>query len=287
MSTTTPQTHEIDANAMVSPQLCYAMLMTILNDREFIEKHPVYFYPESQKTAVIVDPRYDTWMEAVIRNFMFFMNPAGWNLCVVSHSGYESKIKEDFPNCRFEAIDESMITIDDKGIPNISIDQYNRIFKSLSFWKTKTEHVAIFQKDCIMFRMFPAHFAEYAFAGANYYGAVSPMYGGINGGFSLRRRSAMIECIEQVSYTQIYKHNPVLETDRDRLNEDVFFTHACEILNKVVPDKITRSFLAIENDYNIDSCVFHGWNKYVKRIEFIAEILSKSPLFSKYIQTKH
>jgi hypothetical protein len=235
---------------------------------------------------VILDPRYDQLMEAVIRNFMFFMNPAGWNLCIISHSGYESKIKKDFPNCRFEAIDESMITIDENGIPNISIDSYNTIFKSVSFWENKTEHIAIFQKDCIMFRMFPNHFTEYAFAGANFFGAVSPMYGGLNGGFSLRRRSDMIECIEKVTYEQIYKHNPPLETNKDRMNEDVFFTHACEMLNKMVPDKINRSFLANEVDYNPDTCVFHGWNKYPKQIDSVAYILANSPAFSRYIVQK-
>ena len=92
---------DVNIQSLTSPQLCYAMLMTFLADREVIDKHPVYLYPESNKTAVILDPRYDQLMEAVIRNFMFFMNPVGWNLCIISHSGYESKIKKDFPNCRF------------------------------------------------------------------------------------------------------------------------------------------------------------------------------------------
>lgn len=269
-----------------SPQLCYAMLMTMVNDHKWVEKNPVLYYPESQKTAVIIDPRYDTLMRAVICNFMFFMNPEGWNLCIVSHPKYETKIKADFPNSQFEAIDESRVHYNEAGVPNITIDHYNAFLTSAAFWEKRTEHIAIFQKDCIMFRMFPRYFADYDFAGANFYGAVSPRYGGINGGFSVRKRSAMLECIEKVSMDRVYRYHPEIQDHPHRTNEDVYFTHACEILNKLVPDKIHRTFLAIEDDYTKDTSVIHGWSKYAKNIDFVAYILSKSPLFSKYIAEK-
>jgi len=41
------------------------------------------FSPEynngTNKLAIIIDPRYDALMEAVIANFMYCMNPFGWN----------------------------------------------------------------------------------------------------------------------------------------------------------------------------------------------------------------
>jgi hypothetical protein len=267
-----------------SPELCYTMFMSLVNDKPWIERNPVYFYPESKKTAVIIDPRYDVLMEAVIRNFMYFMNPEGWNLRIVSYSGYKDQILRDFPNCQFDAIDENQIRIDEKGIPNITIDYYNSLCTSLSFWEKMTEKVVIFQKDCIMFRMFPSYFINYDFAGANFYGAVSPRYGGLNGGFSLRTRSAMIDCIRHVSAIRMYAYNPAIVSDKDKLNEDVFFTHACEILHKLVPDPIHRAFFAIENDYNEQTAVFHGWDKYTKHPDFMAKMLIQSPLFSRYIR---
>ena len=44
----------------------------------------------SDKLAIIIDPRYDDLMEAVIENFMYLMNPLGWNLLVVSWKGHRS-----------------------------------------------------------------------------------------------------------------------------------------------------------------------------------------------------
>lgn len=268
-----------------SPHLCYTMLMALVNDKPWIEKNPVYFYPESKKTAVMIDPRYDSLMEAVIRNFMYFMNPDGWNLRIVSYSGYRDNITRDFPNCQFEAIDENQIRIDEKGIPNISIDYYNSLCMSLSFWEKMTEKVILFQKDCVMFRMFPSYFTDYDFVGANFYGAVSPRYGGLNGGFSLRTRNTMMECIRNVSMERIGRYNPAIVENRDKGNEDVFFTHACEILDKLVPDRIHRSFFAIENDYNEHTAAFHGWDKYTKQMDFIAKMFMQSPLFSRYISS--
>ena len=262
------------------------VLMTFWNDLQ-IAKPMVYFYPESTKTAVIIDPRYDRLMEAVIYNFMYFMNPEGWNLRIVSYSGYETQIKRDFPNCVFDAIDENDIIKDANGIPNITIDTYNTILKSISFWEKLTEHVAIFQKDCLMFHMFPAYFAVYDFAGANFGGPeASPVYRGINGGFSLRKRDAMIECIREVSFDKICEYNPELNKTNDKLNEDVFFTHACEILKKLVPDPYHRSFLSIECDYNPETSVIHRWNKIVHTPEMILILLRNSPLFSRYIHMK-
>ena len=214
------------------------------------------------------------------------MNPKGWNLLIVSYSGYETQIKRDFPTCVFEAIDDSIITIGADNIPNITISHYNAILKSRSFWEKMPEHVAIFQKDCVMLHMFPDYFIDYDFAGAGFYGAISPLIGGINGGFSLRKRDAMLECLREVSFEQMCKYNPPIMDNRDKENEDVFFTHACEILNKLVPDKIHRSFLAIEDDYNSETAVIHGWNKYAKPIENIISILVNSPIFSRYMKPK-
>jgi hypothetical protein len=266
------------------PNIYEHILLSYLNDIS-LNKPTVYLYPESTKTAVIIDPRYNKLMEAVIRNFMHFMNPEGWNLRIVSYSGYETQIKRDFPNCMFDAIDENVIVKDATGIPNITVDTYNSILKSITFWEKQSEDVAIFQTDCLMFRMFPSYFTVYDFAGASYGGtACSPFYGGINGGFSLRKRDAMIDCIRNVTFERMCEYNNCLKTHPDVFNEDVFFTHACEILKKLVPDLFHRSFLSIECDYNQNASVIHAWNKPFHSPEMTMALLHNSPLFSKYIQ---
>lgn len=272
------------------------ILQQFLQDKQLLDKNPIIFNENSNKLAVIIDPRFDDTMEAVIRNFMYFMNPQGWNLKIISWSGYEEIICSKFPNTLFQSIDDSDIFMDRNNIPNIQINTYNQMLTDKIFWETMpAKHIAIFQKDCIMFRMFSDYFYNfYEFSGANYYNKsdVSLFYGGINGGFSLRNRDTMIRCIEKVSWTNIqdYRQRNMTffgESTEHAIvanpHEDVFFTHACEILRCQVPDKLHRTMLAIEADINHNTCVFHGWQHPYHDLENATIFLNGSPLFRKYI----
>jgi hypothetical protein len=284
----------------------YETILLELNNDSKLKSNPIHYYPDSNKTAVILDPRFNPLMEAVIRNFMYFMNPREWNLCIVSYSGYRKVIKSIFPNCIFMAIDEKYIYMKD-NIPNIKIESYNEIFLNKYFWKSLPgEHILIFQTDCIMFNMFPDYYLLYDYCGANYYTQNALLYGGINGGCSLRKKSVMIECIEKINWNthvpeyksgilNIYKKYNNYDIHkkyniyglhllhRTFNNEDIFFTYACEILMKCVPDKIHRTFFAIEVDQNSNTCIYHGWNKNYHTNSFAIEMLKSSPLFNKYI----
>jgi hypothetical protein len=294
----------------IPSSLIYETVLFELNkDTEFTKTQQINYYPNSNKIAVIVDPRFNLLMEAVIRNFMFFMNPCEWNLCIVSYSGYEKLIKSVFPNCIFIAIDETYIYMKN-NIPNITIENYNKMFLNTAFWKRLPgEHILIFQTDCIMYKMFPDYYLEYDYCGANYYSDNSILYGGINGGCSLRKKSTMIECIEKINWnkdipdykTKLYQnyknYNNISCKIRNKnslynifnqhitfCNEDVFFTHGCEILLKIVPDKIHRMFFATECDIYADTCMYHGWNKNYHNKDFAIHMLQKSVLFKKYIE---
>ena len=260
---------------------------------EYVVEHK----PGSNKLAIIIDPRYDAIMEAVIQNFMFFMNPCDWNLLIMSSSLYQKQIMQRYPNCLFTPIKNEMIHFDANGVPNISIESYNKILLDVDFWKgLNSEHICIFQKDCIMFKMFPEYFLWYAFSGANWYTKdISIFNEGVNGGFSIRNRKAMIECIENISFAAIEKYRQDALTNTSvifrnikreflmkplKKNEDVFFTYACEMMNKLMPDIIHRSFLAIEATFNPDTCVYHGW-QYNYHNEIMANLmLLNSTLFS-------
>jgi len=285
-------------NPNTSSDLYHHILECIVNDKEFVENQKIYYHNNTNKLAIIIDPRFDKIMEAVIRNFMHFMNPQGWNLMILSYSGYESQINEIFPNSIFHKIPDEYIYMDKNGMPNMTVEKYNKICCDIGFWKSiPFENIAIFQKDCIMFKMFDDYFSDFFdYSGANYHSEnhIAYYYGGIQGGFSLRKRQAMIDCLEKVSWEDINAYrqsviqkNPLInnQTDHivDTINEDVFFTYACEMLFKHVPDTIHRSFLAIETDKNINTCVFHGWTKEYHSIEFTTAILSNSQLFKKYL----
>ena len=246
----------------------------------------IKFYEGSDKIAVIVDPRYDTLMEAVIRQHMFFLNPCGWNLMVVSHKFYKDQICADFPNCIFTEIDESLVYYKDSK-PNITIDVYNRIFLSPHFWLAlPAENIFVFQTDCFMYKMFDDKFLEYDFVGAssvffvaenNYQQIVT------NGGFSLRKKTAMLESLKRFSFTQLYKElykaistqkiNIINPDKLGKKNEDIFFSLACRKLS----DHHIQPEFAVEAEYNVDAAGHHGWNKSYHTEEQVLEILSANP----------
>jgi hypothetical protein len=252
----------------------------------------------SDKLAIIIDPRYDALMEAVIENFMYFMNPLGWNLLIVSWKGHRNAIMNRFPNCFFSAIDNKHVYMNEKGEPNVTIDSYNYMLMDLDFWKgLPSDYICIFQKDCIMFKMFPEYFIHYDFCGASWHMKdVSLFNEGINGGFSIRKRGAMVECLEQVTYDMIEEYRSDARQNKSvifkrvnheflriplKKNEDVFFTYACEMLRKTIPDVIHRSFLAIEAVYNPNTCVYHGWHYNYHNIEMAQLLLRNSKVFGK------
>lgn len=272
-----------------------SLYQSILIKQNEIIKDSFINHVSSNKIAIIIDPRYDSLMEGVINNFMYFMNPNGWNLLIVSYSGYAKQIKETFPFAEVKSIDDDLITLKD-NIPNIDVDTYNNILLDIEFWKgLKETNICIFQKDCIMYKMFPDYFEKYDFAGANYYKRehCGFLYGGINGGFSLRNRKTMIDCLENIDWEKIVEYRKgvlltminelIISPYLDTKNEDVFFTIACEMLHKEVPDKLHRTFLSIEADINLETCVYHGWHYNYHDYQTAIYMLKKSDLFCKYL----
>jgi hypothetical protein len=258
----------------------------------------IHFFEGSDKVALIVDPRYDASMEAAIRQHMFFLNPRGWNLMVVSHNFHKDQIRADFPNCIFAEIDESLVYYNDSK-PNITIDGYNRIFLSPHFWSAlPVENIFVFQKDCFMYKMFDDKFLEYDFVGARsvfFVGENNIQSLVTNGGFSLRKKTAMLECLRHVSFTQLYKDlyqtiskqkiNIINPDKLGKRNEDIFFSLACELLCKNIPEHHIQPEFAVEAEYNIDTAGHHGWNKSYHTVEQVLEILSINSNYKDLLET--
>lgn len=269
--------------------------------QNFNHNHNIETSNENKKYAVIVEPRYDKITKAVIKNFAYFLKEKNsWQFIIYSYSAFENRIINDFPNAIFYAIDnlyKDSIYFNTADEPNISIETYNKILMDKEFWnRIPNETVAIFQRDCIMFREpLDIYYMYYDFAGANYYNEqdIAPFYGGINGGFSFRKKSAMLDCLNKITWEIIETYNnapspipnqiPTKTTKIGKYAEDVFFTFACEILKKNVPDKINRTHLAIETDQNPNTSVLHGWHHEYHSNETATAYLRNSPLFSKYI----
>ena len=212
----------------MTTEICKHYLKYAFENRSKIECF--FTHQNSTKTAVIIEPRFDEITEYVIYNFMHFLNPLGFNLVIVSYAGYHKIIQDKLPYALVYDISDKHITIDSAGIPNISIASYNAILMDPEFWQILPgEIVLIFQRDCIMFRPFSDHYLLYDYAGANYHSNLSPLFGGINGGFSIRNRATMLECLEKVSWDHITKYREYhsMTEQLTTMHEDVFFTHAC------------------------------------------------------------
>lgn len=245
-------------------------------------------HTDKKKAAVIVEPRFDAITEQVIYNFMHFLNPLGFNLVIISYSENHQSIEQKYPYAYVFDIGDGHIVLNSEGIPNITIESYNMILMDPLLWSSlPCETAVIFQRDCIMFRDFSEHFLLYDYAGSNYLSDLSPLFGGINGGFSIRKCATMLECLHNITWEEIdeyrktRKHSKCVDSPLTRHNEDIFFTHACEILCKTVPDIYSRTFLCIENDFNPTASVHHGWNKQYISLDQTLFLLRTSPFFSK------
>lgn len=269
----------------VTSQICEHYLKTAFENKPATETF--VRHPTSNKFAIIVEPRFDEITEHVIYNFMHFLNPLGWNLLIIGFSGHHDILEKKYPYALIYDIGDRHIFLDASNNPNINIESYNMIFMDPELWKNIPAKTAlIFQRDCIMFREFPEHFLLYDYAGSNFLVNLAPLYGGINGGFSIRKPAVMLECLERITWEKIdeYRASRPYSNCKDipitRRNEDVFFTHACEMLCKIVPDVYSRTFLCIENGFNPLAAVHHGWNKGYISVESLIFLLQSSPFFS-------
>lgn len=230
------------------------------------------WHPNSEKVAVIMDPRYDDLMAGVIRNFMRHLNPHGWNLVIITHEKHQLEI----PGCMVVCISEKRIYYDDAGNPNMTIDSYNGILMSREFWEfIPGEHILIFQKDCYMYKMFDESiYLGYAFCGANciWLTEDNAKQGiAINGGCSLRKKSEMLDCIEKISWERIAN----IFSPKSR-NEDLFFTFACYLLEKSLPAIEDRCLFAVEHEDTESTCFYHGWNKGYQTEEEARRLIGSS-----------
>jgi hypothetical protein len=222
-------------------------------------------------------------------NFMYFMAPHGWNFLIVSAEEHRKNIHDRFPHAFFKPIEAELLHRDDKNMPQLTIENYNRIFMSSKFWsEIPGEYIAVFQRDCIMYRMFEEYWPlKYDFAGAYFWTLeTSQQQGVINGGFSLRNRTAMVNICKNITWDaiEIYRHNNYKEIryfqDVKLRNEDVFFTFGCEILKYSLPCTDVRKQLAIESEYHLGTSVFHGWTRELyQTVSMAFDILKYSPLF--------
>lgn len=244
---------------------------------------PIRLDSTRNKLAVIVEPRDHPLLEPVIRNVMYFL--PDWNLAVITVAPTADKLKLKLPNWEYRLF---YLSVD-----NLNSDTYTALFRSSDFWEKigPEEHILIFQTDSLILNNTAPNnidkYLKYGYVGApfdiNGAGAYVQTPDGrvMNGGFSLRRRSAMLAaCKTTLDEIQKYrarrgKHSIAVKN----YGEDVFFVHALEMLGWDLPTQEEAKNFAIEDLVGTrPPLACHGWqyNFFDKNAE---ELLKSAPKY--------
>lgn len=267
-------------------------IISILKKESLLNKHKNFKIKEveSDNCAVIIEPRQHEMLEPVIRNVMrSLMHDHGnfkvqtWNLHVFCGDKNHEYIKELFPDWQFK--------ITNLGVSDLDKNAYSELLKSKEFWdKIDQENVLIFQTDSFTLNGFDINnYTDFSFIGSPYnwdpewkaYGErrdkLTPpeCVSNINGGFSFRKKSSMLDCIENVSTEDIIKwredhgsHTTYFKIPNpwmSELPEDVYFHNALSMLKYKLPTHEECANFCHQHSYNeeTEKCrAIHGYDKY-------------------------
>jgi hypothetical protein len=181
-----------------------------------VEKRSLY-------TAIMVEPREHPAMEFVLLNILENLN-VDWTVVLLhgnKNLNYIQRILENHPSM------VSRIQLVHLGIDNLTKMEYSDLFFEPRFYEyIPTEMFLVFQTDSMII---PENkdkiykFMEYDYVGGpwpdtNY---IIPLQVG-NGGFSLRRKTKMLELLSH-QHADYFKHKNIERGDNNYV-EDVFFS---------------------------------------------------------------
>lgn len=203
----------------------------------YIETNLHEFYSPFLYTAIIIEPRPHKALQFVVKNICENLDN-DWEI-VICHGtkniDFVNNIKYSLPNY------SSRIRLHMLSYDNITLNQYNSMLKSISFYDIiNTEIFLIFQTDTMIFsenKHKIYDFMKYDYSGAPW--IYNKEVG--NGGLSLRRKSKMLNIIKM--YSTDTEHKDVEHEDVE--HEDVFFSkHA-----QYKPSYEKALEFSIETDY--------------------------------------
>jgi hypothetical protein len=242
---------------------------------------------ENNKVAVIVEPRKHKYLLGVIKNVMSSLGN-DWNLHIFGSDNNEEHIKTNL---------KGNYTFTNLNMLDLKQTSYNLLLQSLSFWESiNDEHILLFQVDSFINNKNYTIPIKYGFIGPIYeYGhfigdtfvdeisGINNVLYNLNGGFSFRLKSVMIQCIKNVSLKDIIcyrkKHglSNICFVNKYIINEDVFFCSAMSILKYIHPSKEICNDFCSQNNVNYHSFGVHGFDKKYACIdeEFIQQSFAR------------
>lgn len=202
-------------------------------------------------SAVIVEPREHKALGFVLQNFLENLSEE-WSI-ILFHGNknitYVNEIIEKELECY-----RSRITLVDLKIDNLTIQDYNQLLKSKTFYDSiPTETFLVFQTDTLILKRnkdLIHRFLHYDYVGAPWNHSPRSNQRVGNGGLSLRKKSKMLEIIEKE-----YDHKNEL------INEDVFFSCPLTVnIHKPEPQE-AKMFSVEEVFHDVTFGCHKVWNR--------------------------
>lgn len=229
-----------DPNLMHS-FVCYLKGHEIKNETLNFKKH-------SDFGTVIIENRCLPHLECLIRNTIL-KTPNNWNHSVVC------------TQTEFESINKLCNTIHENikvipiSISSFTQNTYNNMLLSKWFWdKLDSENLLIYQQDTFLFREGIENYCEYDYIGAPWLKQQTDNeYGVGNGGFSFRKKSKMIKCLDTINPKNLQLSSDTIyymeNCDLENPPEDVYFSKTLiDFKSGKVADRETASQFSEERE---------------------------------------
>lgn len=204
-------------------------------NKDKFEKYTKELPLKSNRCALICEGRKHKHIDFIVKQTLYHLDN-NWTLMIVctnENIEYMKKKLKDIKNVIYKITPKLDNFID-----------YNDLLLSKEFWNELLfEKVLIFQTDTLMLRKGIETFIEYDYVGA----PSSKSFKIMNGGFSLRTVSKMIECLEHTSPNEYEE-------------EDKFFTRILKCLSCNLPNFDIAKEFSIEHIYhNLPFAMHKAW----------------------------
>jgi Protein of unknown function (DUF5672) len=204
------------------------------------------------KRAVIIETRPLPNLSWTIRNMA---HHTGWPILV-----YCSRSNEHI-------VDQLGFPVEKRLINHIQLAEYTHALVSARFWSSLPETLLIFQTDAFMLRSGIEEYTAYDYAGAPWRWAYAePHMGnfriGGNGGFSLRKKSKMLEIINRLPFERVF-NDPVFNLEPGLgPPEDMYFAYGMSRLGGHVPELADQMRFCVETIFHPVPLAVHGIDRH-------------------------
>ena len=207
------------------------------------------YFSNTQYTAVIIEPREHKAFQFVLENFVENLSNS-WNIIIFHGNKNINYINNIIKSSKVLTQNLNRIKLINLNVDNLTIKEYNNLLISRDFYKNiPTEIFLIFQTDSIICESNKSLINNYLTY--DYVGAPWKDKSVGNGGLSLRKKSKMLEIINNCPYSNE--------------NEDIYFSRACSSTKINIPTFDIAKHFSVETVYDDLSFGVHKPWRYIKK----------------------